>query len=89
MEVGAELDRDDEAVALVALTADVIVDDLLRVPLGVEIGGIDEVAAQLEVAVDDRLGLLDDASPAEILAEGHGAEAETGSRAGAKWPSMP
>src|SRR5712692_2041382 len=76
VEVAAELGRDHQAVSLVAVTSDVIADDLLRVSLGVEIGGIDEVAAEPEVPVDHRLGLLDAASPAEILAEGHGAEAE-------------
>jgi hypothetical protein len=76
MEVCAELGGDDQAVPLGALFADVVTDDLLRVTLGVDVGGVDEVAAELDVTIDDRFGLLDAAAPAEVLAEGHGTEAE-------------
>ena len=58
------------------VAADVVADDLLRVALGVDVGGVDEVAAAVEVAVEDRCGLLDAGAPAPVLAEGHGAEAE-------------
>ena len=58
------------------MAPDVVADDLLGVALGVEVGGVDEVAAELEEAVDDLLGLLDAGAPAEVFAEGHRAEAQ-------------
>ena len=44
--------------------------------LGVEIGSIDEVTAPVEKPVDDLLGFLHGRAPAEIFAEGHGAETQ-------------
>jgi hypothetical protein len=40
----------------------------------VDVGGIDEVAAALEVAVEDHMGLV----LVGLLAEGHGSQAELG-----------
>ena len=53
-----------------------VADDLLGVALGVAVGGVDEVAAALEVAIEDLLGLFDAGAPAPVFAERHGAEAE-------------
>ena len=58
------------------MTANVIADDLFRMTLGVKVCGIDEVAAELNEAIDDSLRLLNAGPPAEVLAKGHCAEAE-------------
>src|SRR6185295_13013178 len=55
-----------------------IADDLLGVALRVAVGGVDEVAAAREKAIEDRLGVLHGRTPAPLLAERHGAEAERG-----------
>ena len=65
-----------EPVAPGRVAPDVVADDLLGVALGVEVGGVDEVAAELEVSIDDLLRLLDARAPAEVFAERHRAEAE-------------
>jgi hypothetical protein len=54
-----------------------VADDLLRVAVGVEVGGVDEVAAEIEIGPENLLGFLD-AGPggAGVFAEGHGAESE-------------
>ena len=75
-EVARELGGDDDAVAPARVAADVVADDLLGVAVGVDVGGVDEVAAALEEAVEDGLGVLDAGAPAPVLAEGHRAEAE-------------
>src|SRR5262249_61909571 len=51
--------------------------DLLRDRAAVGVGGVDEVAARVEVAIDDRPRFLLVAAPLGH-AEGHGAEAELG-----------
>ena len=76
VEVAAELRRDDEAIAPGGMAAEVVADDLLGVALRVEVRGVDEVAAELDEAIDDLLRLLDAGAPAQVFAEGHRAEAE-------------
>src|SRR5262249_59260002 len=76
VEVAAELGGDDEAVAARLVPPYVVADDLLGVAPGVEVRGVDEVAAELEVAIDDLLGLLHARAPAEVFAERHRAEAK-------------
>src|SRR5262249_15872721 len=76
IEIAAELRCDDEAVALLLATSEVIADDLLRMALGVEIGSVDEVAAELYVAVDDPLCLLNTRAPAKPLSEPERSEAQ-------------
>src|SRR5437868_3250180 len=57
--------------------------DHLGVPLGVAVGSVDEIAAALDVAIENRLRLLRLGAPAPFLSEGHGAEAErTDAKAG-------
>jgi hypothetical protein len=56
--------------------AEVVADDLFRVAFGVEVGRVDEVAPELEVAIEDGFGVLDATAPAEVFAKRHGAEAE-------------
>jgi len=63
------------AIFQAGVAADVVVDDLLGVTFGVKVRGVDEVAAQLDVAVDDVLRLFDARAPAEFFTEGHRAEA--------------
>ena len=58
------------------MAPDVVADDLLGVALGVEVGGVDEVAAELDEPVDDLFGLLHAGSPAKVLAERHRPEAQ-------------
>ena len=42
----------------------------------VEVCGIEEIATELDVPVDDPLRLLDGGAPAEVFTEGHRAETE-------------
>jgi hypothetical protein len=56
------------------VTADVVAQDLLGMALRIKIGGIDEVAAELDESIDDLLGLLHGRAPAKILAKRHRAE---------------
>ncbi len=58
------------------MAPDVVADDLLGVALGVEVGGVDEVATEVDEPVDDLFGLLHTGAPAEVLAERHGSEAQ-------------
>jgi hypothetical protein len=55
-----------------------VADDLLGVPARVEVGGVDEVAAELEVPVEYLLRLLHGraGAGADVFAERHGAQAE-------------
>src|SRR5258705_266019 len=57
MEVAEELGRDDGAVAACAVASDQVADDLLGMPLRVDVGGVDEIAAAIHEARDDRFGL--------------------------------
>lgn len=78
--VAEPLGGDDESVAGArgaALVLDeVVAEDLLGVSLVVDVGGVDEVAAGVEVAVDELEGLLLLDADAPFGPEGHGAEAE-------------
>ena len=56
--VRRELRRDDDSVALSAIVRDVLANDRLRMALRIAVRGIDDVAATLEVRVDDALRLL-------------------------------
>jgi len=56
------------------MAADVIADDLLGVAFGIEVRRVDEIAAEVDVAIDDALRLLDAGAPTEIFTEGHRAE---------------
>jgi hypothetical protein len=58
------------------MAADVVADDLLGVALRVEVRRVDEVAAEVDEAIDDLLGLFDARAPSEIVTECHRAEAE-------------
>ncbi len=53
-----------------------IADDFFGVALGVDIGGIDEVAALVEIAVEHLFRFRFAGAEAPVFAEGHGAEAE-------------
>src|SRR5947209_6428922 len=67
------LRRQDE---VVAIGRDELSDEPLRRPVRVVAGRVDEVAAGLDVAVEDATALLLRRAPAPVLAEGHRAEAE-------------
>jgi hypothetical protein len=54
----------------------VVADDLFGMTSRVEVCGIDEIAAAVDIAVDDLLRLLDAGASAEVFTEGHGAETE-------------
>jgi hypothetical protein len=55
-QVAEKLRRNHDLVATGAVVCDEVADDPLGVPAGVAVGGVDEVAAALEVAPHDRLG---------------------------------
>ncbi len=76
IKVAAELRRDDQTVPLGSVAADMIADDLLRMAFGVAVRGIDEVAAELDEAIENLLGFFHAGTPAVVLAEGHCAEAQ-------------
>jgi hypothetical protein len=76
VQVAAELGRDDQTVAARAVASDVVADDLLGVAARIKVRGVDEVSAELQVAVHDLLRLFDARAPAEVFAEGHRAEAQ-------------
>jgi hypothetical protein len=63
---------------------DVVADDLLGMAPGIEVGGVDEVATEVDEAVNDLFGLLDAGTPTQVFAERHRpqaqrADAQTGS----------
>jgi len=70
-----ELRRDDEALALLPIATDVLADDRLGVTLRVAVRRVDEVAAAIDVRIEDALGLFRLRSPTPFFAEGHRAEA--------------
>jgi len=76
IEVAEELGRDDDAVAARAVASDEVADDLLGVPLRVDVGGVDEIAAAFHEARDDGFGLGDARPPAPVVAERHRPETE-------------
>ncbi len=76
IQVAAELGGEHQPVAPRFVAPNVIANDLFRVALGVKVGGVEEVAAEFGVTVDDLLRLFDARAPAEIFAESHGAQAK-------------
>ena len=74
--IAEELGGDHEPVPLGLILADVVADDLLGVALGVDVRGVEEVPAALDVGVHDPVGLIHIRPPTPILAEGHGAKAQ-------------
>ena len=54
-----------------------VTENFLRVTIGVEVGGVDEVAATIQIGPENLLGFLDaGASAARVFAEGHGTQGE-------------
>jgi hypothetical protein len=76
MNVGHELRGDDDAVALLPVMREVLADDRLGVTLRVPVRGVEEVAAAIDVGIEDALRLRGLGAPAPFLAERHRAEAE-------------
>jgi hypothetical protein len=76
VEVGEELRAERDAFAPAGLGGEELADDLLGVAVGVDVGGVDDVAAAVEVLGEHRLGGLGARAPAVVLAEGHGAQRE-------------
>src|SRR4051812_29128633 len=59
-------------------------DDLLGVSVGVDVGGVERIAATFQVLGDHSLGLGDRSPPAVVFTEGHGAQSvRTDPQAGA------
>jgi hypothetical protein len=71
-----ELRGNDDAVAPRAIAADEVADDLFGVALGVDVRGVDEIAAALKELRHDRLGLGHRRSPAPVFAKRHSAQTE-------------
>ena len=85
--VPEELAGQHEAVTETGSRREEVADDLLGMPVRVEVGGVDEVAAAVEVGLQHALGLGDARAPAALLAERHGpegkgADAQTGAPEG-------
>src|SRR5580704_14612959 len=53
------------------LRGEEVADDLLGVSVGVDVGGVDDVAAAVEILSENCLGSLGASAPAPVLAEGH------------------
>ncbi len=75
--VESELGGDDHAVARGGL-ADELAEHALAVAAGVAVGGVEEIAAGFEVAVENRPRLFFFRTPAPVSAEGHGAQGQAG-----------
>jgi hypothetical protein len=75
--VGEELRRQHHVLAPAWPGCEPIAEDLLGVAVGVEVRGVDEVPAQVEIRLEDALGLLDRRPGAtRVVAERHRAERE-------------
>jgi C4-dicarboxylate transporter DctM subunit len=59
------------------IASKLVADDLLGVALGVEVRGVDEVAAEIDESIDDALRFFDARTPSEVFAERHRAEADS------------
>ena len=63
---GNKLERNceghDDVLALAGMRGEPIAEDLLRVAVGVEVCGVDEVAAAIEIGPENLLGFLDAAA---------------------------
>jgi hypothetical protein len=76
-EIGEELRRQHHVLAPSRMGGEPVAEDLLRVAVGVEVRGVDEVPTAVHVGRKDLLRLLDAASGAPgFLSEGHRAERE-------------
>ena len=77
-EVAAELGGDDHAIALPGAGpgTEVVPEDPLAVSLGVDVGGVDEVAAHLQVTRDHRIARGHVGAESPFMAEGHRTEAD-------------
>src|SRR5208282_6802182 len=63
---------------LVALAANEFAHELFTRAVRVAVGGVEEIAAGIDVGVEDRLGFVPVRAPAPFLAKGHGAQAKFG-----------
>ena len=70
-------DASDHVISSAGMRGEPVAEDLLRVAIGIEVGGVDEVAAEIQIGRQDLLGFLDaGAGRARVLAEGHRTEGE-------------
>jgi hypothetical protein len=76
MQVGEELRAEHDAFAQTRPVGKEVTNDLLGVPVGVDVGGVHDVAASVEVLGQEFRGALRAGAPAPVLAEGHRAEGE-------------
>ena len=74
--VRRELRREDDAIPLPPIVREVLAEDGLGVALRVAVRGVDEVAAPVDVVVEDALRVSDLGAPPPLLAERHRPEAE-------------
>src|SRR6201999_2054338 len=70
------LGAEDEPLTLAGAGGQEVTDDLLRMAVGVDVRGVDQVAAAVEVLGQDGFGRLRAGAPAAVLAEGHSAQRE-------------
>ena len=75
-EVEADCSRDPNTISAAFLLLKEVADDLFRVASRVTVGCVDEVAALVQIARQNGLGVGNAGTPAQILAEAHGAKAK-------------
>ena len=76
IQVAEELGPEHHPVPPVRVRAEVVPDDLFRVPAGVDVGRVDRVAAPVQVRGQDVGRLRRAGAPAVVVAEGHRAQRE-------------
>src|SRR3981189_857049 len=76
MEVAEELRAEHDALAQAGPRGEEVADVLLGGPVGVDVGGVHDVAAAVEILGENCLGGFGARAPAPVLAEGHRAESE-------------
>jgi hypothetical protein len=73
-QAATEFCADHDAIPAPLLLREEVTDDLFGMAVGVDVGGVDEIAAALQIGGDHRLGVRDAGAPSKILAKGHAPE---------------
>src|ERR1700735_3163878 len=76
IEISAEFRGNDQPLPAARMAADMVPDGLLRIALGIEVRGVDEVAAEFDVPIQNPLRFLDARAPSKIFTKSHRPQAE-------------